>query len=45
MGNISKISLHSSLENSNSDYRYDNGVDQFHFLLMKTNFGVTKPPY
>jgi len=44
MGNISKISLHSSLENSNSDYRYYNRVDQFQFLTMRTIFGVTKPP-
>ena len=27
MGNVSKVSLHKSLENSNNDYRYDNGVD------------------
>ena len=40
MGNLSKISLHSSLENSNNDYRYDNGVDQFQFLLMRTIFDV-----
>lgn len=33
MGNVSKVSLHKSLENSNNDYRYDNGVDQFQFLV------------